>query len=78
MKTVMQASGLLVFAMSEDEFRELAEEMCGLCRACGEVADGVEPDACKYECEACERPQVYGMEELLVMGLVAFTEEVGE
>ena len=27
----------------------------GLCRACGSVADCVEPDARNYKCAACER-----------------------
>ena len=43
-------------------------EYLGLCRACGSVAEGVEPDACGYQCHACERWEVYGLEELLIMG----------
>ena len=38
----------------------------GFCVACGAETEGVEPDACKYECESCEEPAVYGAEELLV------------
>ncbi len=38
----------------------------GFCTACGEDADGCEPDARKYECEACGEKQVYGAEELLM------------
>ena len=46
------------------------ESMCGLdnpgfCIACGEDAEGVEPDARKYECECCGKRAVYGAEELL-------------
>lgn len=37
----------------------------GFCIACGLEADGCEPDARKYECEACGEKQVYGAEELL-------------
>lgn len=37
----------------------------GFCVACGVDVDGVEPDARKYECEACGEPAVYGAEELL-------------
>ena len=41
----------------------------GICLACGEDADGCEPDARGYECEACGEPRVYGAEEcLLVVG----------
>lgn len=36
----------------------------GLCVACGEETDGVEPDARRYECEHCGEHAVYGLEEL--------------
>lgn len=38
----------------------------GFCIACGEDADGVEPDAREYECEHCGEPTVYGADELLM------------
>lgn len=38
----------------------------GFCLACGAEASGVEPDARRYECEACGERQVYGVEELLI------------
>ncbi len=38
----------------------------GFCVRCGAEADGVEPDACAYECEACGEHGVYGAEELLL------------
>ena len=38
----------------------------GFCIVCGADAEGVEPDARKYECEACGEPGVYGAEELLM------------
>lgn len=38
----------------------------GFCIACGEDAEGVEPDARGYECEHCGEPRVYGAEELLL------------
>lgn len=66
------------FAMPEEEFRGLNDDCCGLCIRCGESTTGVEPDARKYECEACEENGVYGMEELLMMGLVRVTEEEEE
>lgn len=40
----------------------------GFCLACGNEQDGCEPDARKYECEACGERQVYGAAELLIMG----------
>lgn len=45
------------------------EEQQGFCLACGDIADGVEPDARKYRCEACGAAKVYGAEEIALMGL---------
>lgn len=42
-----------------------ADDCIGFCVLCGEEAQGVEPDARKYECEACGEKGVYGAEELL-------------
>jgi hypothetical protein len=38
----------------------------GFCIACGEDAEGCEPDAREYECEACGENAVYGADELLM------------
>jgi hypothetical protein len=38
----------------------------GLCLACGNEQGGCEPDARRYECEACGAKQVYGAEELIM------------
>ena len=40
----------------------------GFCLACGIYVDGVEPDARAYFCEACEEKEVYGAEEVLLIG----------
>ena len=37
----------------------------GFCIACGQDADGCEPDARRYECESCGERAVYGAEELM-------------
>ena len=42
----------------------------GWCLACGKEVKGVEPDARKYTCAKCDKPKVYGMAELMMMGLV--------
>ena len=39
----------------------------GFCIICGEEAEGVEPDARGYECEACGENGVYGADELLLL-----------
>ena len=38
----------------------------GFCIACGEEADGCEPDAEKYKCECCGKRAVYGAEQLML------------
>lgn len=44
-----------------------ADDNIGFCIACGAEADGVEPDAREYKCEACGKPKVYGAQEFLFM-----------
>lgn len=41
----------------------------GFCLACGAENYGIEPDAQRAPCEACQAPKVYGAEELLLRGL---------
>lgn len=48
--------------------RETSLDNPGFCLACGEAADGCEPDACNYTCEACGEDEVFGAEEVLMMG----------
>jgi Zn finger protein HypA/HybF involved in hydrogenase expression len=43
------------------------EEYQGICLACGQIADEIEPDARKYECECCGAEEVYGAEEVILM-----------
>lgn len=50
--------------MAACEARSTGLDDPGICTACGADADGVEPDACGYECEECGEPAVYGAEEL--------------
>jgi hypothetical protein len=40
----------------------------GFCIKCGERREGCEPDARNYECESCGAMEVYGAQELLMMG----------
>ena len=48
----------------------LGDEYIGYCLACGAEHYGVEPDAREYRCDVCGEFQVYGLEELFVMGMV--------
>ena len=43
-------------------------DYAGFCLACGQEAFGCEPDARNYTCEFCEADQVFGAEEILIMG----------
>jgi hypothetical protein len=47
---------------------EVEEGVNGGCLNCGKIQyGGVEPDAEKYECEACGESQVYGLEQLALI-----------
>lgn len=61
--------------VSEAEYAALAENYGGFCVECGDEAYGVEPDARRYQCESCGARAVYGVEELLIRGVIRFTEE---
>jgi hypothetical protein len=61
--------------VEETELRHsLFADNLGFCLECGAETDGVEPDARKYRCDDCGMPMVYGLEELLMMGLVRIGE----
>jgi hypothetical protein len=53
-----------------EEIEDGIANEAGFCLACGALRYGCEPDARKYECEACGEKQVYGAEELVFMGRV--------
>ena len=55
--------------MTEDEYHDHVSESDGLCLACGKIQyGGVEPDAIGYDCEACLKNKVVGIEHALVNG----------
>lgn len=56
--------------MSEAEYEQQADEYIGMCIYCHEANEQIEPDAEAYECEYCERPGVYGLENLMIMGMI--------
>lgn len=61
--------------VSEAEYADLTENYGGLCIECGDQAYGVEPDARRYRCESCGANAVYGVEELLIRGVIQFSGE---
>jgi len=44
-----------------------SDTVAGFCVRCGAEAEGVEPDARNYECEACGENGVFDADELLIM-----------
>lgn len=54
---------------------DILEGNQGACLACGEIHHGIEPDARNYECEVCGENQVFGLEELLLMGKIELIDE---
>jgi hypothetical protein len=55
--------------LSEKESWQALDNGKGFCLACGATQGGTEPDARKYTCESCAQPKVYGLEELILMGV---------
>lgn len=53
-----------------EDIESAMECYCGFCIACGAERDSCEPDARNYECYDCGEHQVFGAEELLIMGMV--------
>ena len=53
------------------ELEQASLDYVGFCLACGGARDNCEPDARKYECPNCGAHEVYGAEELVIMGRVA-------
>lgn len=63
-------NGNVQYKPSMKQVENMERDMRGWCLACGKTQSGVEPDARKYECNACGAMKVYGPEELVLMGLV--------
>lgn len=62
-------TGLQQFKPSTDLLAEMDDCNQGFCLACGEVEDGVEPDAARYTCSCCGKAKVYGAAELALLNL---------
>jgi hypothetical protein len=65
----MTPAGRRKFLPVITELELYGEESLGFCLGCGTTAHGVEPDARRYDCESCGEPEVYGLEELAMIGL---------
>jgi hypothetical protein len=62
------------FEMRESEYRELSDSLSGLCIYCATLADMADPDTRAAHCPDCGLAGVYGAEELLIRGLIEFTD----
>jgi hypothetical protein len=69
MITYKAKSGKMQYKPSLEELEEMDKNQQGFCLACGEIYDGVEPDARRYDCEACGNSKVYGAAELALLGI---------
>ena len=68
-----------VLSISEEDYHDLCNTHSGFCIACGEITDSFcEPDARNYTCWNCDKRQVFGIEETLMMGLVELTNDYHE
>ena len=79
-KAVTSKTGKTLYVPMFDSPEEIQRIMFedntqGFCIACGEDAYGVEPDARRYECESCGENKVYGLEEIVMRGWVAYAPE---
>ena len=63
-----------MITLTRDEYIELEESNIGICLVCGNRQDYCEPDAREYDCDECGLPKVYGVPELLIMGIIAIDE----
>lgn len=68
-KQLKIASGRVLAAV-ESSMTDLSSP--GFCLACGDDADGVEPDAERYRCEECGARQVYGAEQVMLIGAIDY------
>ena len=69
MKKYITMSGKTRYLPSESDLLIAIELDNGFCLSCGAENEGIEPDSSKYTCECCNKPMVYGAEQLLLMNL---------
>lgn len=55
--------------LTERQYHNAESNYKGFCLACGSTRGECEPDAARYECPKCKAAKVYGIPELLMMGL---------
>jgi predicted RNA-binding Zn-ribbon protein involved in translation (DUF1610 family) len=64
-----------VVGVTEEDYMEMTESYMGFCPDCGDFTrDTTEPDAENYDCPDCEKNNVVGAEQALLLGLIDITE----
>jgi hypothetical protein len=60
-----------VTSFTEDDFKDMRDDYMGFCPDCCDFTrDCTEPDAEHYDCPDCEKNNVVGAEQALIMGLI--------
>jgi hypothetical protein len=73
---LMATTSSKVFTITEAQYEDLAEGYGGICLACGEIQEGeIEPDAEDYQCDSCGEMKFYGIEQALISGRIAFSDD---
>ena len=70
-ETYKSRSGAIQYRpiLTERQYINAEDKYLGFCLACGRTRGECEPDARRYKCEKCGAEKVYGIPELLMMGL---------
>ncbi len=58
---------------TDEDVREYISLNCGICAACGEIAECIESDTTDEQCESCGSAAVFGFGAALVRGVVHVT-----
>lgn len=61
--------------MYPEEFTEKLETFTGICLSCMNEVEGLDPDTRNKQCGVCLRPQLFGIYELIRMGIVIHVKE---
>lgn len=63
-----------IIVLTSEEYQQADRDSVGYCLGCTAEQDCCEPDARKYECDACGERRVYGAAEALLMGRIEIDE----
>ncbi len=71
-KPYITRTGLKQFkpVLTEQQYLNAEEGSMGFCLVCKAFGQSAEPDAEKYLCQSCGQAKVYGIPQLLIMGLL--------